>query len=90
MRQRSLTSAIPEEDNKDLDSQREQSSSSVQVDIESSHIDIDEIFFEQDSSMGDRDDSNTGLGGGRNVGPDQEEVMFRQLLGKLEEGQRMQ
>lgn len=68
--------------NRNLNSQSEQSSSSVQVDIESSHTDIEEIFFDQDSSMGDRDDRNTGL--------DQGEVMFRQLLGTLEQGQRMQ
>lgn len=68
--------------NRNLNSQSEQSSSSVQVDIESSHTDIEEIFFDQDSSMGDRDD--------RNTGPDQGEVMFRQLLGTLEQGQRMQ
>ena len=70
--------------------QSEQSSSSVQVNIESSHTDTEEIFFDQDNNMGDRDERNTGLGGGRNVGPDQEEVMFRQLLDTLEQGQRMQ
>ena len=40
--------------------------------------------------MGDQDDRNTRLGGGRNTSPYQEDVMFRQLLGTLEEGQRMQ
>ena len=55
------------------------------MDIEFSHKDIEEIFFEQDNSMGDRDDSNTGLDGGRNISPDLENVMFR-LLGTLEEG----
>ena len=58
----------------------------MQVDIESSHTDTEEIFFEQDSSMGDRDDKNIGLGGGKNNGPDQEDVMFRRLQGTLEEG----
>ena len=62
----------------------------MQRDIQFNHTDTKETFFEEDSSMGDRDDRNTGLGGGRNAGPDQEEIMFRELLGTLEEGQRMQ
>ena len=53
----------------------------MQRDRQSSHTDIEEIFFEQDNNMGDRDD--------RSTGPDQENVMFG-LLGTLEEGQRMQ
>ena len=40
--------------------------------------------------MGDQDDRDTGLGGGRNTGLDQEDVMFRRLLGTLEEGQHIQ
>lgn len=68
--------------NRNPDSQSEQYSSSMQVDIESSHTNIEEIFFNQDSSMGDRDE--------RNIIPNQGEVMFRQLLGTLEQGQRMQ
>ena len=55
----------------------------MQVDIESSHTNIEEIFFDQDSNMGDRDDKNTGLGRGRNVGPDQGEERFLQLLDTL-------
>ena len=56
-------------------------SSFVQRDIQSSHTNTEETFFEQDSNMVDRDDRNTNF--------DQENVIFR-LLGTLEEGQRMQ
>ena len=51
-----------------LESHNERDSSSMQRDKQSSHIDTEEIFFEQDSNMGDRDD--------RSTGPDQENVMF--------------
>ena len=70
--------------------QNKEGSSSMQKDIQFSHKNTEEIFFEQDSSMGDRDDRNTGMGRSRNVKPNQEEVMFRWLLGTLEEGQHMQ
>ena len=53
----------------------------MQRDIQSNHTNIEEIFFEQDSNMGDRDD--------RSTGPDQENVMFG-ILNTLQEGQRMQ
>ena len=65
--------------NRSSNSHNEQDSSSVQRDVQSSHIDTEESFFEQDSSMGDRDD--------RSTNPDQENVMFR-ILNTLEEGQR--
>ena len=39
----------------------------MQKDIQSSHTNREEIFFEQENSMGDRDD--------RNTGQDQENVM---------------
>lgn len=63
--------------NRISDLQSKQSSTSVQGDIEFNHTDTEEIFCDQDNNMGDRDDRNTGLGGGRNAGPDQEEVLFR-------------
>ena len=63
--------------------QSEQSSSSVQVDIESNHTNTEVVFFDQDSNMGDRDDKNTGLGRGGNAGPDQGEERFLQLLHTL-------
>ena len=64
-----------------LDSQNDQGSSSVQRDIQFSHTDTEETFFEQDSSMGDRDD--------RNTSPDQENVMFRLLNTFQEQNRRM-
>ena len=76
--------------NRILDLQSKQSSTSVQGEIEFNHTDTEEIFCDQDNNMGDRDDRNTGLGEGKNVGPDQGEVLFRQLLGTLEKGQCMQ
>ena len=51
----------------------------MQRDIQSSHINREEILFEQDSSMGDQDD--------RNINPDSENVMFR-LLDTLHEKNR--
>ena len=75
--------------NRISDLQSEQSSSSVQVEIDSIHIDTEEVFFDQDSDMGDRDDRNTRLGGGRNAGPDPGEERFLQLLETLAQGQRL-
>ena len=63
------------------DLQSEQSSSSVQVDIESSHTDTWEVFFDQDY------DYNMDRGG--NAGPDQQEERFLQLLDTLAQGQRL-
>ena len=48
--------------------QNEQGSSSVEKDMQSSHTNTEEILFEQDSGMGERDD--------RNTGQDQENVML--------------
>jgi hypothetical protein len=71
------------------DLQSKQSSSSVQGGIESSHTDTAEVFFDQDSNMGDRDDRNTRLGGGGNAGPEPREERFLQLLETLVQGQRV-